>query len=136
VAALVLDVSVALSWLMPDERPAGGGRSLDRVIAGGGLVPSLWPIEIGNALLVAGRRRRVSTSNRTLFLRELAALPITVDDETPSRAWTDSLSLADRYGLTLYDATYLELAMRSGLPLATLDDALAQAARRASVEVL
>jgi predicted nucleic acid-binding protein len=97
------------------------------------VVPGLWPLEVANALLVGERRSRATEANVTTFLRLLAALPIALDDDTASRAWQHSLHLARSHRLSVYDAAYLELALRQGLPLATLDDRLAAAAAAAGV---
>ena len=131
-AGLVLDSSVALAWLLPDERSAA---TLDRVISDRAIVPGLWPLEVGNALLVAQRRKRITSEQRFAALRVLSDLPISVDAETASRAWTDTVALADRHRLTLYDAAYLELAVRRSLPLATFDANLRRAAERESVGI-
>jgi predicted nucleic acid-binding protein len=96
-------------------------------------VPSIWRLEVGNALLVAERRRRCTQADTTAWTRFLQALPISVDDETSTRAWDDVLVLARAQSLSAYDATYLELAVRLGLPLATLDEKLNAAAANAGV---
>lgn len=135
-AALVLDSSVTLAWFLPDERRANTDALLDRVTSEGALVPNLWPIEVGNAFLVAQRHHRVTQQERATALRLLADLPIDVDATTGTRAWKASLALADQHRLTLYDAVYLELAMRESLALATLDQPLRRAAGAAGVVVL
>ena len=91
-------------------------------------VPGLWPLEVANALLVGERRGRTTAADAAHFLAILSAFPITVDDETVARAWADTMHLARAHNLSAYDAAYLELAMRRGLPLATLDDKLKAAA--------
>ena len=133
--ALVLDVSVALAWLLPDEQ---GGTAvdevLDRVVREGAVVPGLWRLEVANALVMAGRRARLLPTQRAAALEALAALPIAVDGDMAARAWTDILALADEHRLTLYDAAYLELAQRRGVPLFTRDRQLAGVAPREGVE--
>ena len=100
------------------------------------MVPQLWQIEVANSLSVGIRRRRITIEDRSGILADLEDLPILVDDETGDRAWTDTLALADKHSLTVYDATYLELALRLSLPLATLDDDLRAAAQREAVTLL
>lgn len=133
---LVLDASVALGWLFADERTPTVDALLDRVAEEGAVVPGLWALEVANALQTALRRGRIDASFRSQALALLSRLPITVDDETAARAWGDTQTLADRFGLTLYDAAYLELAMRKGLPLATADGQLRDAAIGAGVLVM
>jgi predicted nucleic acid-binding protein len=87
-------------------------------------VPQLWRLEVANGLTTAVRRRRVSSAFRAQAIKVLELTPITIDTETSSHAWTGALQLVDRFQLTLYDASYLELAHRSALPLATLDRGL------------
>ncbi|CAL1242021.1 type II toxin-antitoxin system VapC family toxin [Candidatus Methylocalor cossyra] len=126
----VLDSSVALSWLLPDE-PSGDSKTwLDRLVVEGGIVPNLWPPEVENALLTAQRRQRITREQRLKAIPALADLPIETDPETSERAWRETLQLADDHGLTLYDAAYLELAVRLDLPLATFDEQLKAAAQR------
>ena len=132
---LVIDNSVALAWCFQDERTPALMAVLDRVEAGGAVAPQLWPLEASNALLVAERRGRISADDRTGLLRFLANLPITIDSETATQAWTGTAALAERHGLTAYDAAYLELALRLDLPLATRDRALVRAAEALGVEV-
>jgi predicted nucleic acid-binding protein len=100
------------------------------------VVPVHWPLEVANALLMAVRRARIDAGFRDAALRDLAALPIVLDPETSSRAWHDTLRLADAHRLTAYDAAYLELAHRRALPLATLDAELRAAARAFGVTLL
>lgn len=98
------------------------------IVADGAWVPSLWRLHVGNALSVAMKRKRISRDFLDQTLADLALLNIRIDDETDSMAWIATLGLADRFGLTLYDAAYLELALRRNLLLATYDAALFQAA--------
>jgi predicted nucleic acid-binding protein len=134
-AALVLDASSALAIFMPDERqPLGSTREMFE--SGGALCPATWPLEIGNMLLIAERRRRILPGFRKQVLDSFRQLTVDLDDQTTDRAWKETLTLASQYNLTTYDAAYLELALRSGLPLATMDMALRAAAVRARVPVL
>jgi len=94
------------------------------------VVPQLWRIEVANSLNVGIRRGRITMEDRAGILADLEDLPIRVDNETSNHAWGDTVALADKHRLTVYDATYLELALRLSLPLATLDDDLRNAVQR------
>jgi predicted nucleic acid-binding protein len=100
------------------------------------VVPNLWHLELANVLLAAERRGRTILEGITARLEYFARLPIATDTETAGRAWREVLSLARAQNLTTYDASYLELAIRRGLPVATKDQALARAARQAGVSVV
>jgi predicted nucleic acid-binding protein len=129
VPGFVLDASVALAWTLPGEAHAAPAAALlARLAEEAALVPSLWRLEVGNALLTAERRGRLRPERVAAAWRLLAELPIELDAETPARAWAGTAELARRHGLTLYDAAYLELAARRALPLATFDALLARAA--------
>jgi predicted nucleic acid-binding protein len=122
----VLDASVAACWAFEDEDHPVAALALERVRADEACVPSLWWFEVRNTLIVNEQRGRLTESDTTAFLCALARLNIAVD-RSPDKA--DVLMLARRRRLTVYDAAYLELARREGVPLATLDTALAAAAR-------
>lgn len=126
--SLILDSSMTLAWLFEDENSAQATNILLQVTEIGATVPSLWHLEVANALQMAVRRGRIDTAYRDASLADLSALAIVIDSETDQQAWRTTLHLADSCKLTLYDAAYLELAQRLGLPLATLDQALANAA--------
>lgn len=126
--SLVMDASLTLAWYFEDERTLAVDGLLDRVVREGAVVPSLWKLEVVNGLQIAIRRRRIDAAYRDDALQQLGRLPITIDAETGAHAWSTTLNLAQRFGLTIYDATYLELAQRRALPLATLDRALRVAA--------
>ncbi|EKE09739.1 MAG: toxin of toxin-antitoxin system [uncultured bacterium] len=129
--AFVLDFSVAISWLMPDE--FFDSIFLDKTVKEGAVVPSIWSLEIGNVLLMAERQKRISAEQRHRALFTLSELPINVDVMTSQHAWHETMDIAERYKLTLYDATYLELALRCSLPLATLDKSLKRAAEEVGI---
>lgn len=129
----VLDCSLTVAWFFEDETNRYAQAVEDSLPTAAAVVPTLWPLEVANALLMGERRKRATEAKVTIFLNLLAALPITLDDETASRVWQHSLHLARSHRLSVYDATYLELALRHGLPLATLDDELAAAATAAGV---
>lgn len=134
--SLVLDASATLAWYFEDERTDAGDALMRQVAQNGAVVPFLWRYEVANGFLVAARRRRIDIPYRDVSLAELRLLPITVDRADQSSAWDSVLVLADRSGLTIYDAAYLDLAIRRKLPLATRDRALQGAAKAMSVEVL
>ena len=126
--SVVIDSSVTLAWCFADERTAAVDAVLTQVAETGAMVPSLWRLEIANALQMAVKRKRIDSTFRDASLADLRALPIDIDLETDQQAWTATLRLADRFQLTLYDAAYVELAQRVALPLATLDQAMRMAA--------
>jgi predicted nucleic acid-binding protein len=134
--SFVLDSSVTLSWYFDDERTEATIALLRRVAGSGATVPSLWRLEVANGLQVAVRRGRIDTAYRNASLQDLGSFAIVVDTETDRHAWAATLQLSDRLRLTLYDASYLELALRLQLPLATLDGGLAKAAFDEGVLVL
>lgn len=134
--SFVIDNSVALAWCFEDEQTPGIMALLDRVIDTGAIAPQLWPVEALNGLLTAERRGRIDRSARQRLAGFLADLPIQIDDETANRVWNRTAPLAELHALTAYDVTYLELAARLGLPLATSDTALIAAARAAGVVLL
>ncbi|WP_109484855.1 type II toxin-antitoxin system VapC family toxin [Occallatibacter savannae] len=134
--SLVLDCSATLAWIFPDETTKPIQTLFEQVVEQGALVPNLWRIEVANSLTMAVRSGRFTEEERTSSLKDLADLEIAQDEETWSRVWNDTLSLADLYRLTVYDATYLELALRLSIPLATLDADLRKAARSARVTLL
>src|SRR5690348_16835399 len=131
--AFVLDGSVTLAWGFEDEDDEYAGAILDRMPELQAHVPALWHLEVANALVVGERRRRTTPADVAQFLAILGAFPITIDDETITRAWSDTLHLARAHNLSTYDVAYLELAIRRGLPLASLDDRLKAAATAVGV---
>ncbi|HEY64976.1 MAG TPA: type II toxin-antitoxin system VapC family toxin [Caldilineae bacterium] len=133
--AFVLDASVALAWGFEDETNPYTEAVLDALAEGEAFVPTIWPLEVGNALLVAERRGRLSQADTVQFLSLLQELPITIEPTRPERMFGEILALAREQRLSTYDASYLDLAMRLGIPLATQDEALRQAATRCGVSV-
>lgn len=134
--SFVVDNSVALAWCFEDEQTPEIMAVLDRAAETGAFAPQLWPIEALNGLLMAERRGRINGSVRHRLAGFLHDLPVSVDDETAFRIWSATATLAETQRLTVYDATYLELAMRLGLPLATNDKPLATAARDVGVPLI
>ncbi len=124
---------MTLVWGFEDEDDEYAEAILDRMPELQAHVPALWHLEVANALVVGERRRRTTPADAAQFLAILGAFPITIDDETITRAWSDTLHLARAHNLSTYDAAYLELALRRGLPLASLDDRLKAAATAVGV---
>jgi predicted nucleic acid-binding protein len=133
---LVLDCSIALAWCFDDEATAATDELLDGLVNKTAAVPSLWHLELANALVLSERKRRISKAQTLEFISLIEGLPIVVDLETVSRALGAVLHLARAEKLTSYDATYLELAMRLGVPLASLDRDLLRAAKRLGVTTI
>jgi predicted nucleic acid-binding protein len=134
--SLVLDSSATLARAFPEER-TDAILDLFLLIANlGAVVPELWRIEVANTLNVGIRRGRINKTHRQGILADLESLPIFVDGETRMHTWGRTLELADRHRLTVYEATYLELALRLALPLATLDDDLRNAAQQEGIALL
>lgn len=131
----VLDGSITMSWYFQDEANEYADSVRDSLGPWQAVVPGLWPLEVANTLVVGERRKRSTPAQAATWLGLLEALPITVDNETTAHAWGETLALARSQNLSAYDAAYLELAMRRGLPLATLDDKLKAAAGAVGVAV-
>ena len=134
--ALILDCSLAMAWCFEDEASPEADTVLDRVRDGGAIVPALWYWEVGNVMTMALRRGRINESDCAIRLALLGALPIKTDDVGVARAWHETLSLAKSHGISVYDAAYLELALRQGGELATKDKALDAVANKLGIETL
>lgn len=126
--SLVLDCSVTLAWAFPDEHTDASRLLFRRVRQSGALVPPHWMIEVANALRMGERRKRITPDDVAAFIRLLAELPIEFDGDSSWETTEEAQRLSRAHGLTVYDAVYLELAMRRGLPLATTDAELLKAA--------
>ena len=134
--SFVLDASVTLAWCFSDESTPQTIALLETLETESAHVPQLWSLEIGNILIAAERRQRISYANIAEFLALLENLTIKVDGETSLRGFHDILSLAHSTRLTTYDSAYLELAMRLGMPLATKDIQLQKAAKQWGVKLI
>jgi predicted nucleic acid-binding protein len=134
--SLVLDSSATLAWIYDEETTDAIRALFAQVADAGAVVPALWRLEVANSLTVAMRRGRIDAGYRRDALADLALLNITTDQHTDDRAWDATLSLADRFRLTIYDAAYLELAQRRTLPLASLDRDLRDAGAALGVGLL
>jgi len=129
----VLDASVTASWCLPDERCAVADAAMDRLLDDEAIAPALWVIEVRNILVVSERRKRIEPDDSEAFLRDLARLPIRIRRDTDEPALLD---LARKHRLTAYDATYLDLAVRTEAGVATLDRSLANAVRAEGLELV
>ena len=134
--SLILDSSVTLARIWSGETTPAVEKVFELLRDNGAWVPSLWRLEVANALEIGVRRGRHAAEFRDGALADLALLPIQIDPETDRQAWGVTARLAERHCLTLYDAAYLELALRRALPLATLDRELRAAAENQSVQLL
>jgi predicted nucleic acid-binding protein len=134
--SLVLDSSATLAWIFGDETTAPIRRVFNVVAEEGAIVPALWRLEVANSLTMAHRRGRIDADFRRAALADLALLDVTTDEQTDVHAWGRTLSVADHFRLTVYDAAYLELAQRRNLPLASLDADLRQAAASLDLRLL
>jgi predicted nucleic acid-binding protein len=134
--SLVLDSSVTLARIWVNESTAAVTEVFERLVGQGAWVPSLWRLEVANALEMDIRRGRHPAEFRDGALADLALLPIQIDPDTDHQAWGATARLAEKHRLTLYDSAYLELALRRGLALATLDRQLRSAASAERVPLL
>lgn len=134
--SIVIDASATLASTDLDETTAAIAAVFSRVIVEDAWVPGLWRIEVANSLALSVRRGRMSVARRDEALVDLARLPIFDDTETAAHVWGRTLLLADLHRLTVYDATYLELALRLSLPLAALDEDLRRAAQQENGRIL
>jgi predicted nucleic acid-binding protein len=131
----VVDNSVVMSWCFKDETNNYADTVLDRLTELVAVVPSIWPLEVVNVLSAAERQKRLSESDSIRFLTLLSQLPIFVEYERPEMM-KELLALARSNNLSSYDASYLDLAMRKGVPIATLDNKLIETAKRIDVPIL
>ena len=132
----VLDCSMTMAWAFRDETTPGTLDALDLAAHEECAAPGIWPLEVCNAVLTAQRRGRFSSADVPLFLDLVAGLGVSVDQRSLRNAFDEVLPLAERHGISSYDAAYLELALRRNAALATLDAGLARAARAAGVALI
>ena len=133
---IILDCSVTASWFIPDEFSKSSLNIKDKIREKGAIVPTIWSLEVGNVLLISERRKRITKEQRQKALYILKDLPIKTDELTFKNAWFETIELAEKYNLTLYDACYLELVLRYNSILATFDNNLKQAAKLAGIVLL
>jgi predicted nucleic acid-binding protein len=131
--SFVVDNSVVMSWCFKDEANPFVNNVLEWFQEATAYVPSVWPFEVVNVLLAAERRKLISEADSSRFLSLLSQLPIIIQHESPGRTMKDIIGLARAHDLSSYDASYLDLAMKKGLPLATLDKKLRKAAKSVNV---
>lgn len=132
---IVIDNSVVMSWCFEDEANQYADDVLDSLKYTRAFAPYIWPLEVGNVLFFAERRGRLTKADCLRFLEMLSGLPIETERESPGKLMKDIYMLAREASLSAYDATYLDLAIRKGLSLATLDKALVKAANAFNVEL-
>jgi predicted nucleic acid-binding protein len=131
----VIDTSVVMSWCFRDEINSYADMILEKLESNTAFAPSIWPLEVANVLLVAERKKRLSEADTVRFLTLLSELPIIVEQEDTERMVHEIVALARKHHLSSYDASYLHLAMRKGIPLATLDKNLIAAAIQSRTSV-
>ena len=134
--SFVIDNSVVMAWCFEDETSDYADGVLDGLASATALVPTIWTLEVTNVLLVAERQKRLSRADSGRFVSLLRSLPIRIQGDTADRALGEVMTVARDTGLSSYDASYLELAMREGLHIATLDAAVRRAARKCRVPLL
>jgi predicted nucleic acid-binding protein len=134
-ARFVIDASVVMAWCFEDETTPYADAVLDRFAEDTALAPGIWPLEVGNVLVLAERRGRMSNADSIHFLKLLRQLRIEVDLSTAERMFDTVFNLAREQTISTYDAAYLDLAMQTGLPLATLDTDLRKAATQCGVDI-
>lgn len=132
----VLDTSFALAWILDEEQEKRIDAVFDLLNQRSAVVPSLWFYEVSNALLMNEKRGRLSQTDTVRAITLLNALPLIIDSDCETRAFREIIALARTHNLTVYDATYLDIAMRMSLPLATLDNSLMRASQSLHVKIL
>lgn len=135
-ASLVVDCSIAMTWLFTDEATPKTAELLNRLATETALVPAWWFVEVTNVIALAERKGWITAAQSGAFITDLGKLDIEQDDESPARAFAHLLPLCRTHQLTSYDAMYLDLAVRRHLPLATLDEPLRKAAKQLGVKLL
>ena len=133
--SFVIDNSIVMSWCFSDEISQYADAVLDRLQESTAFVPSIWPLEVVNVLLVAERKKRLREADSVRFITLLSQLLIIVEYERTARIMNDLLTLGRANRLSSYDASYLDLAMRKGLPIATIDTRLIAAAKKTDVQI-
>jgi predicted nucleic acid-binding protein len=125
-----------MAWCFEDEADTYADSVLDLLVDSEAIVPSLWALEVANVLLAGERRKRLTAADSLRFVRLLHDLPITFDQQTSQHALSETLTVGREQGLSSYDAAYLELAMRDGVAVATLEDGLKRAAEKCGVKLV
>jgi predicted nucleic acid-binding protein len=133
---LVLDASIVLAATLPDENSDLAAEILEQVAEEGAFTPAIFLWEVANVLSTAVRRNRLPSAHAEEIFDDISELNIVVDDTQPANVWVDAYGLSQRHAISVYDAGYLELALRMKIPLATLDKALANAALRENLRLV
>jgi predicted nucleic acid-binding protein len=135
-ASLIIDCSITMTWCFTDEATPKTTKLLDQLADETALVPSLWFLEVTNVLAIAEKHKRITPAQTSEFLGVLDKLDIEIDGDSAGRAFVHYLPLCRKHKLTSYDVAYLDLAVRRGLPLATLDDDLRRSAKDLGIALL
>ena len=135
-ASFVIDNSVVMSWAFEDETNSYADAILGKLSDSSAIVPSIWPLEVVNVLLVAERGKRLKQADSVRFIALLSQLPIFVEQEWPDYRMEELLAVGRANNLSSYDASYLYMAMRKGLPIATLDQKLIAAAQGVEIALV
>lgn len=135
IADFVIDNSVVMSWCFMDEESSYADIILQSLADTQAIAPAIWPLEIGNVLVVAERQKRLSEADSVHFMALINDLPIKVIQEHHERMTKEIIALARKHRLSTYDASYLDLAMRKGLPIATQDTTLKRVAAECCIEI-
>ena len=133
---MVLDASVTMAWCFADECDDYADQVLGLLGLGGAVAPSIWALEVANVVQIAERRDRLTATGTTRFLALLSSLDIRIEHSSAARTWGAALDVGRKLGVSAYDASYLDLAMRSGLDLATCDEGLRAACRQVGVGLI
>jgi predicted nucleic acid-binding protein len=134
--SFVIDTSATMPWCFPDEQTPQSEALLDRITREEAHAPALWSLEVVNTLHVAERKGRIQQATADAFIARLLRMAINLDHDSESRAFGEIIKLIRQFQLSAYDASYLELALRLGLPLATRDKDLINAAKACGVELI
>jgi predicted nucleic acid-binding protein len=132
----VVDNSIVMAWCFEDEATKYTDAVQEMLINHRAFVPAIWPLEVANVLLAAERKKRISKADSGRFIALLSQMPIEVWQSEPDRVFHDTLNLARQHKLSSYDASYLTLAIRMGLPIASLDKAIIRAAKSIKIGIL
>jgi predicted nucleic acid-binding protein len=132
----VLDCSITMSWCFEDEKSILSDRILEMFLDKVAIVPIIWQLEVASVLLIAERKKRITHDQREMFKETLSILPIEIDFSTTYRTMGSIYDLAKENQLSIYDACYLELAIRENIPIATSDKELLKAAHYKKISVL
>lgn len=134
--SFILDCSMTMSWCFSDEATPESMKVQDQLVSESAIVPAHWFLEVSNVLAMAEKRKRITMADADQFLGQIATLDIQVDSYVASKHCFELISLCRTYGLTAYDAAYLDLAIRLQIPIASHDSALRKAVASLGMQVL